>query len=190
MTIAIYQRVSTDKQDVRSQTHAINEWVTKQTIDCEYYTDEGFSGSTLNRPAFQRMIADIEAGKVTKVVVYKLDRISRTATDALEIFIKWIRRGLELEVLDNPMLTFSNDDPMRLSKLSMFCEFAQMERKMISDRTKAGLRAAKASGKRLGAIKKYDYDEVIKLASLGYKQKHIADELGMTQSTVSRILTK
>lgn len=190
MTVAIYTRVSTEKQDVRSQTHAIQEWVNKQDSECVYYTDEGFSGSSLKRPAFKQMQEDIEQGKITKVVVYKLDRISRTATDALELFIQWIRQGLELEVLDNPMLTFNKDDPMRLSKLSMFSEFAQMERQMISERTKAGLKAAVARGKKLGRQAVHNADAVRQLAAQGWKQKHIAHHLGMAQSTVSRMLSK
>ena len=87
----IYVRVSTQEQSLNG--HSISEQIDRLTKYCEamkweiykVYTDPGFSGATTDRPGLQNMLSDIRAGKVNKVIVYKLDRLSRSQKDTLNL---------------------------------------------------------------------------------------------------------
>jgi site-specific DNA recombinase len=87
--IALYKRVSTTEQ--AQNGHSLAEQEERMRNYCKafnwdnikVYTDGGFSGSNLDRPAMQRLISDIKAHKVEKVIVYKLDRLSRSQKDTL-----------------------------------------------------------------------------------------------------------
>ena len=79
---AVYARQSVDKADsisIESQIDFCNYELKGES--CETYTDKGYSGKNTERPAFERMMTDIKAGKIGRVVVYKLDRISRSILD-------------------------------------------------------------------------------------------------------------
>ena len=89
--IAIYARQSVDKKDslsIETQinlcTNYINASPHSETI--ETYQDKGYSGKNIHRPDFPRMMADIESGKISKIVVYKLDRISRNLLDFMSMY--------------------------------------------------------------------------------------------------------
>jgi DNA invertase Pin-like site-specific DNA recombinase len=149
--LAIYLRVSTDKQDTDSQETAIVSWLATQPHkEIRYYRDV-MSGTKDARPGFLQLQADIAAGTVKTVVLFRLDRLTRNASTALRVLLDWIQRGIEFYVVDQPILSAAKDDPFRLTKLAMFSELAQIERETIVSRVKAGLRAAKARGVRLGA---------------------------------------
>ena len=89
---AIYARQSVDRIDsisVESQVEFCKKEVTGESY--KVYTDKGYSGKNIDRPAFQDLLRDIEAGKVSRVIVYRLDRISRSVLDfanLIEVFQK------------------------------------------------------------------------------------------------------
>ena len=84
MTVALYVRVSTQEQakegySVGEQTDRLHKYADAMKWDVyNTYTDGGYTGADTNRPALQKMIRDVKAGRVQKVVVYKLDRLSRS----------------------------------------------------------------------------------------------------------------
>ena len=86
---ALYLRVSTDAQyeegySIEAQMKKLDQWCRLHDVkQYEFYIDGGYSGSNLKRPEMERMIADIKAGFVEAVVVYKLDRISRSQKDTI-----------------------------------------------------------------------------------------------------------
>ena len=89
---AIYARQSVDRIDsisVESQIEFCKKEMTGESY--KVYTDKGYSGKNIDRPAFQELLRDIEAGKVNRVIVYRLDRISRSVLDfanLIEVFQK------------------------------------------------------------------------------------------------------
>lgn len=99
MLIGLYPRVSTQEQAVNG--HSIDEQIERMQKYCEamgwtvykVYTDAGYSGADTNRPALQRMIKDVKAGRIDKVLVYKLDRLSRSQKDTLMLmlFSLWVK---------------------------------------------------------------------------------------------------
>lgn len=188
--VAVYKRVSTDKQDLAMQNHAVDEWLAKQDFgNILEFADEGISGKTTNRPGFQAMLAAIEAGEVGTVVVYRLDRLTRNAVIAMQMIINWMQRGIDFFVVDQPALNATKDDPFRLTKYAMFSELAQIEREATVSRVKAGLAAAKARGVKLGASPKLTLSQRQQIATAiaaGRTYRDVAKELGVSASTVYR----
>lgn len=129
---ALYGRQSIDKKDSIS--------IESQLDFCKYetrggayeeYTDKGFSGKNTNRPAFERMIHDIENGKIKRVIVYKLDRISRSILDfanMMEVFQQY-----NVEFISSTE-KFDTSTPIGRAMLNICIVFAQLERETIQKR--------------------------------------------------------
>jgi len=180
LRIAEYRRVSTDKQDTDMQRHAIQTWLSKLPTQhvVTVYEDEGYSGKSDKRPAFNQLCLDVKNGMVDMVLVYRLDRISRNASTALRLLLDWAQQNVQFVATDQPILNTTTDDAFRLTKLAMFAELAQIERETLVTRVKAGLSAAKARGVKLGATNK-----------LTDKQKHYLRQLrqeGLTYTKLAR----
>lgn len=190
--IAVYKRVSTDMQDTNMQQHAITAWLDKQPVSCvAYYEDVGISGSTSARPEFQRLIADVTAGLVDAVVVYRLDRLSRHATDALSLLMSWIKADVDFIAVDQPILHLDKGNPFRLTFLALFSEIAQIERETIVQRINAGLRAAKARGVQLGrkrALTTQQREDALAARRRGDSFKEIAAQYAVTPATIFNAL--
>lgn len=190
--LAIYKRVSTDQQDTASQTYAIDQWLRTRPVPTSIaeYSDHGMSGTRDDRPQFNAMLADIAAGHIDAVVCYRLDRISRTATTALQLLISWIQSGLEFWPVDQPALAASKDDPFRLTKLAMFSELAQIERETLIRRVTAGLAAAKARGVQLGRrniLSDAQITNLVELARQGHTCRQLGKQFGVSPATASRL---
>ena len=85
MSIGVYLRVSSNKgQDTRSQEPDLQTWARAQTDDVAWYRDK-FTGTVMERPGLERLLADVRSGKVSKVVVWRLDRLGRTAKGLLTL---------------------------------------------------------------------------------------------------------
>lgn len=110
---------------IRSQAH--RNW----TELPKHYDDGGFSGGTLVRPALQRLISDIEAGQIDIVVIYKVDRLSRSLTDFVRLMDVLDRYGASFVSVTQ---TFDTSDSMGRLILNILLTFAQFERELASDR--------------------------------------------------------
>lgn len=82
---AVYVRVSSTSQDTKAQEHELRKWAASQRAEASWYRDK-FTGTTLDRPGLERLLSDVRAGKVKKVVVWRLDRLGRTAKGLHELF--------------------------------------------------------------------------------------------------------
>src|SRR6478735_1906221 len=97
--VAAYVRVSTIGQNEQSQRAEIEKWLTGNGIDIasvQWFVDKGKSGETLQRPAFEAMQKAIFAGEVQTIVVYKLDRLSRSLREGLNVLCDWCDRGVRI----------------------------------------------------------------------------------------------
>ena len=126
---AIYARQSVDKKDSIS--------IESQIDFCKYelkggnskeYTDKGFSGKNTDRPKFQELIRDIENGLIRRVVVYKLDRISRSIIDFAGMMEMFGRYNVEFV---SSTEKFDTSTPMGRAMLNICIVFAQLERETI-----------------------------------------------------------
>lgn len=173
------------------QDHAVSEWLAKRGMgEVVEYSDEGISGKTMKRPGIQALMSDVAGGKITTVVVYRLDRISRDAISAMKLLLDWMQRGVEFFAVDQPILCLGKDNVMRLTITSLMAELSQIEREATVARVKAGLAAAKARGVKLGAEPKLtpaQRSKAIAGIAAGRTYRDVAKELGVSPSTVYRV---
>jgi DNA invertase Pin-like site-specific DNA recombinase len=160
---AIYTRKSTTiglEQEFNSldaQWEACSGFVRRQegwTLVDERYDDGGFTGASADRPAFQRLLADVDAGKIDIVVVYKVDRLSRSLLDFAKLAERLAAGGASfVSVTQN----FSTADAMGRLTLNMLMSFAEFEREMIAERTRDKIGAMRRKGRWTGGPPPFGY---------------------------------
>ena len=121
----------------------------------ESYDDGGFSGGNTNRPALQRLLQDVRSGKVDIVVVYKIDRLSRSLTDFATLQTEFEKYGVAFCSVTQDINTATSAGRMMLNILMTF---AQYEREIIAERIKDKLSASKRKGKYVGGLLPLGYD--------------------------------
>ncbi len=119
------------------------------------YDDGGFSGGTTDRPALQRLITDIEAGLVDVIVVYKLDRLSRSVCDFVNLNRFLEKHRVEIVSVTEPIDTRT---PMGRAFVTVLMSFGQMEREQTAERTRDKVHAARRRGKWTGGTPILGYD--------------------------------
>ena len=163
---AIYTRKSTaeglekDFNSLDAQREAAEAYIESQKhqgwicLD-ERYDDGGFSGATLERPALARLIADIEAKRLDCVMVYKVDRLSRSLLDFTRLLDRFDRNGVTFVSITQQFQTTTS---MGRLTLNVLLSFAQFEREMIAERTRDKMAAARRKGKWVGGFPILGYD--------------------------------
>ena len=155
--IAVYYRVSTGDQDLASQQCEVERWLKIEALKGEtqvtVFKDNGYSGKNTRRPGYREMMKRIEAREFDTLAVFHLDRISRSTFDAQTTMLKLDECGVCLVSVTQPAMNLDRDHPFRATMFAMFADMAQLERDMISKRTKAGLAEARRKGKILGRKK-------------------------------------
>ena len=121
------------------------------------YDDGGFSGGNIERPGVQRLLADVDAGKVDVIVVYKIDRLSRSLLDFMKMIERFNQKGVSFVSVTQH---FNTTDPTGRMFLGILITFAQYEREVIAERIRDKVAATKRRGKYCGgpAILGYDVD--------------------------------
>lgn len=184
---AIYTRVSTSEgleqafTSLDNQRESAESYILSQKSEgwaalSDRYDDGGYTGANTDRPALQKLIADIKEGKINCVVVYKVDRLSRSLLDFSQL----------LEFFDQNNVTFvsvtqhfnTNTSMGRLT-LNILLSFAQFEREIISERTRDKMGAAKRKGKWIGGKPPlgYDLDKINHKLVINPKEEKIVKEI-------------
>ena len=165
---AIYTRKSTDENleldfnSLDAQRESAEAYIASQKHAgwiClpEHYDDGGFSGGTVDRPAFQRLIADIETEKIDCILVYKIDRLSRSLMDFARIMEVLERKNVSLVSVTQQ---FNTTTSMGRLTLNILLSFAQFEREIISERTRDKIAASRRKGKWTGGPPVLGYNRV------------------------------
>lgn len=155
---AIYTRKSTDEgldkefNTLDAQRDACVAYIASQRHEGwievpDYYDDGGYSGGTLERPALKRLLADIEAGKVDVVVVYKIDRLSRALMDFAKLVEVFDAHGTTFVSVTQ---AFNTTTSMGRLTLNILLSFAQFEREVIGERIRDKFAASRARGMWMG----------------------------------------
>ena len=162
---ALYIRVSTDSQfedgySVEAQKDMLEGYCrSRGWKDYEFYIDGGYTGSNIDRPEMKRLIEDARAGLISQVVVYKLDRLSRSQKDTLFLIEDVFNpAGIGFTSLNENMDTST---PMGRAMLGIMSAFAQLERETIRERTRMGMKERVRTGLWMGGGHPpfgYDYD--------------------------------
>ena len=188
MKTAVYIRVSTVGQNEAGQRAEINKWVAGNGIaDATYYVDKD-TGDNLDRPEFIRLQSDIFAGQVKTVIVWKLDRLSRSLRDGIDTLCDWLGKGVRL-VSVTQQLDFAG--PAGKMIASVLFAVAEMEQQTRRERQAAGIAVAKRNGvyqgRKAGSLKA-DAARALALRSKGLNDTEIATALGVARRTVQRYL--
>lgn len=210
---AIYIRVSTDFQaeegySIEAQKEQLTAYcVSKSIKNYDYYIDGGWSGSNIERPEIQRLIKDVKEDKISHVIVYKLDRLSRSQKDTLYLIEDVFNpHGVDFVSLNESMDTST---PMGRLMLGILSAFAQLERENIRLRTRMGMKERVKAGLWMGGGRVpfgYDYDkeqgilvpnkdaekvkQIYDLYLKGYSGQNIANILGLKYERLAMQILK
>ncbi len=188
MRVAIYARVSTanNGQDPTMQTRELREYIDRRGWKLAgEYIDVGISGTKEKRPELDRLMADAHRRRFDCVVVWKFDRFARSVSHLLRALETFKAQGIEFVSFSEQMDTSTPAGKMVFTVLGAV---AELERSLIVERVKAGLRNAKAKGKRLGRPKRVvDARELAGLRAQGFGWKKISREMGIGVGTLYRL---
>jgi DNA invertase Pin-like site-specific DNA recombinase len=195
--IGIYARVSSTTQDTKAQEHELRRWAAGQRAEVAWYRDK-FTGTTLERPGLESLLADVRCGKVTKLVVWRLDRLGRTARGLHELFE---------ELLSLRVGFYSIRDSLDLSTpagrlmAGVLASVAQYETEVRRERQLAGIAKVREQhggkcpwgGRKRGTrVRVTEEKEGVILAM--YREKRrvstIARTVGITRKTVYAVLQR
>lgn len=157
--VGLYVRVSTDEQalhgtSIEHQKEGTRDLAERKgSIVRDTYADEGETGANLDRPQFQRLLADCRAGEIDKILVYKLDRLSRNTVDAAPLVLRDLKEmGVTVESVAEPVDT---ETPKGEMSVAQQFNFADYERKVIALRTTSGTYRRLKEGRYVGGEMPY-----------------------------------
>lgn len=179
-----YARVSTDDQNLDLQRQAL------AAGGCEkVFEDHGISGAALNRPALGRALAAMGEGDI--LVVWKLDRLGRDLRHLVNLIHDLTTRGIGFKVLEGHGAEIDTTTANGRLIFGIFAALAEFERELISERTRAGMMAARRRGVHLGRPPKLEAHQVAharKLIAGGKTQGEVAALLDVSPKTLWRAL--
>jgi DNA invertase Pin-like site-specific DNA recombinase len=188
MRIAAYIRVSTHGQNEASQRAAVKRWLKGNGFtDVVWFVDTA-TGDNLDRPGFAKLQRAIFNGEVNCVVVFKLDRLSRTLKDGIALICDWLEKGVRLVSVSQGH-DFSGTTGRLIA--SVLFSVAEMEQETRRERQAEGIAVAKAEGKYRGrktGSRVADPDRARALRGQGVTTSEIAAALQVTDRTVRRYL--
>ena len=187
MKVAIYARVSTanNGQDPTMQTRELREYAERRgwTVAGDY-VDIGISGTKETRPQLDRLMADAHRRRFDAVVVWKFDRFARSVSHLLRALESFKAQGIEFVSFSEQLDTST---PAGKLVFTVLGAVAELERSLIVERVKAGLRNARSKGKKLGRPRVYpDVHRIVALRAEGLSWAKIGERLGVGEGTVYR----
>lgn len=193
---AIYLRVSNSNgQKFDSQLDDLNRWVElHKPQKVKWYKDK-FTGKSMNRPGMQKLMDDLQQGKLSNIVCWRLDRLGRTASGLTKLFDDLRQYGCNLiSVKDNLDLS----TPAGRLNANIIASVAAYETEIRAERVKAGQQAAKARGKKWGGSKKgvrkqktaEKAKSVLALLAQGLSKAEISRTVGLSIPTIYSIISE
>jgi DNA invertase Pin-like site-specific DNA recombinase len=191
---AIYMRVSSKAQDTASQEPELKRYATAQEGEAVWYRDT-FTGKSMDRKGWNRLMEAVRAGSVSRVVVWRLDRLGRTAKGLTALFEELIQRKVNLVSLKDGI---DLNTPAGRLMANVLASVAQYETEVRAERVLAGQAVARAKGKTWGGSDKGRRlkvtDEQVmtirRMAGEGAKVAAIARATGLTRPTVYAYLAE
>ncbi len=188
--IAIYARVSTTDQSTDSQLLDLRRYASDRGWSVfKEYTDNGISGTKDNRPALNELMADAKKRRFGVVLCWRFDRFARSTKHLILALEEFRNLGVDFVSYQENIDTSS---PLGSAIFTIISAVAQLERDIIAERVKAGLRRARENGKRLGRPQgtSLDIEAASRLRREGMGLRQIAEKLGSSKTTVGRVLAE
>lgn len=185
--VALYARVSTADQHVENQFLDLRKLATQRGFEVvREYCDQGISGSKARRPGLDSMMADARRGEFSVLMVAAFDRIARSTKNFLEIVDELHELGIEFisarEAIDT-------SGPMGRMFITLIGSIAELEKSILVERIRAGMRRARMEGQRLGrAPLDIDHDALVQDRLAGMSLTKVAKKYGISRASVVRFV--
>lgn len=188
MKIAIYTRVSTDRQTDDSQLAELREYCQRRGWSKVTEYRDVISGAKFSRTGLDKLMADVRRGRVDVIVCFKLDRLGRSLAHLAQLVGELTSHRVAL-VCPSQGIDTSGLNPASQLQLNILMAIAEFERSIIRERVAAGLKAAKARGSKLGRPVTLDghRDAVERLRAQGLSIRAISRALGIPASSVHKL---
>jgi DNA invertase Pin-like site-specific DNA recombinase len=192
--VAVYIRVSSKRQDTASQEPDVRRYLAAHGLENAPVYRDKFTGRTMERPGFQKLLAAIRAGEIRTVVVWRLDRLGRTAKGLSELFAEFNARKVNLVSLRDGL---DLSTPAGRLMGHVLASVAEYETEVRAERVLAGLEVARERGVRLGrpagvhtaiSVTSEQAAQVKRLKGEGKGVTAISRAVGLSRPTVYRIL--
>ena len=185
--VAIYARVSTKDQSVDMQLNDLERYSRERGLNIfNIYKDSGVSGTKETRPALGELMNDAKKRKFDMVLVWRFDRFARSTKHLVTALHEFRHLGIDFISFQENIDTSS---PLGEAIFTIISAMSKLERDIIAERVKGGLRKAKANGKKLGRPKNIvDTEKVIEYRKKNKSIRQIASELNLSKGAVQRTL--
>ncbi len=185
--VAIYVRVSTKDQSVGMQLNDLERYSKERGLNIfKVYEDNGVSGTKETRPALSSLMDDARKRKFDVVLVWRFDRFARSTKHLVNALYEFRNLGIDFISYQENIDTSS---PLGEAIFTIISAMSKLERDIIAERVKGGLRKARANGKRLGRPEsEVDTDKIVEYKKQGKSIREIAKEMGIHRSKVERTL--
>ena len=187
MITACYERISTNNQTHDSQDKAVTDYCTRNGFENVGVFREVASGAK-RRPVLNQLLEMVRAGKVCRVITFKLDRLGRSLPDLLATIDILSKFNTEFISIQDGINT-SNQSAFGRLQLGLLASIADFERSLIRERVMAGLRAARKNGRFGGrpSLAQATKDRMRHMLAEGFKERVIASECGVSVASVYKI---
>jgi DNA invertase Pin-like site-specific DNA recombinase len=183
MRIGIYARVSTKDQSCELQVRDLRTYCMARGFELvREYVDVGQSGAKDSRPELNKLMDDARKRQFDAIIVWRFDRFARSTRHLLTALEEFRSLGLQFISYQENVDTST---PLGQALFTIVSAVAQLERELIRERVSAGIRNARANGKKLGRPKSLvDSEHVLQLREQGHSLQQIATNLGIGYGTV------
>jgi len=185
--VAVYVRVSTKDQSVDMQLDDLERYSKERGLRVfKIYKDNGVSGTKESRPELNELMNDAKKKKYDVVLVWRFDRFARSTKHLVTALYEFRNLGIDFISYQENIDTSS---PLGEAIFTIISAMSKLERDIIAERVKGGLRNAKASGKKLGRpSRRVDTDKVIEYRKQNKSIRQIASEMNLSKGVVQRTL--
>lgn len=184
--VAGYSRTSTINQasGLESQIRALDVYAKQNEIaHLKHFSDSGISGTKASRPQLDALMYEVKQGNVSKVIVFSFSRMARSVRNLLDVLELFKKYDVEFISLSEQINTSSATGK---AFYTIMAAISQLERELISERVKNGLKNAIAKGKKVGRPKTRPSQSIISLHKENYSYREIAKLLSISHTSVSR----
>lgn len=186
-TVAMYTRVSTQDQSVEMQLSDLRKFCEQRGFEIyKEYSDQGISGSKDHRPALNELMSDARKRKFDGVLVWRFDRFARSTKHLISALEEFRHLGIDFISYQENIDTSS---ALGKAVFTIISAISELERSIIVERVKAGLRRARVNGKTLGRPRlDLNIRELSKMKNEGLSLRQIADRVNVSAATVCNCL--
>lgn len=184
---ALYMRVSTIDQHPETQGIELREFAGQRGYEiAEEYVDHGVSGTKARRPALDRMLRDAHHRKFEAVLVWSCDRLARSTKHFLQVLDELNELGIQFH---SKREAIDTDGPLGRAIVVIISSIAELERSLIVERVRAGMRRAKLEGRRIGRPSlAIDHAALVRDRLSGLSLTHCSKKYGLSRASVVRFV--